>query len=161
MTTLGERAKYARKNCYKWIPGRTKGYTQNDVADQLGQTRNSITQLERGEVASIKPRNLKIISAFLHIDADWLITGNMDKHPERIMYQAFMEKHETPTSQSSGHVSTPTEHFEDMQQQAARLEQISVIHALAGQILNNAKNKLPWTQMEKRLIQACKEVINP
>lgn len=64
--TIGDRLKQARKS---------RGYTQDSLADALGVSRGVITNIEHGKA---EPQRLVVraICSTLHISEHWLLTGD-------------------------------------------------------------------------------------
>ncbi len=77
MNTIGERLKLARKS---------KGITQDSLAEQIGSTRSVITNIEYGKVTEPQPLALNAICEVLNINKEWLMTGKgeMDVQPKVI-----------------------------------------------------------------------------
>lgn len=64
--TLGERLKMARKS---------KGFTQDKLAEEIGTSRGVITNLEHDKTETPQPLIINALCTTLEISKEWLING--------------------------------------------------------------------------------------
>lgn len=65
--TLGERLKFARKS---------KGLTQDGLAEKIGTSRGVITNLEHDKTETPQPLIVNALCNVLEISKEWLLNGN-------------------------------------------------------------------------------------
>lgn len=72
-SNFGDRVKQARE---------AKGWSQSDLAEQAGVSRQAIFSVETGETKTMRPENLFRAADALGVKARWLATGEGPKSPE-------------------------------------------------------------------------------
>ncbi|NEZ44645.1 helix-turn-helix domain-containing protein [Paenibacillus alvei] len=65
--SLGKRLKLARKS---------KGYSQEKLAEMIGTSRGVITNLEHDKIETPQPLIINAVCNLLEINQDWLLHGN-------------------------------------------------------------------------------------
>lgn len=129
MDTLAERLRHARKTApERGVKSAYGRVTQSDVANIAGVTRQAIVKVEKG-LSQSTPQKLFLIADFLKVDPLWLIGGVVaedDAHKSNesgAVVEGFASLHKPRKKTVSDD---------------ERIEQIAAIHALTGQILDNA-----------------------
>ncbi len=152
LETLGERLSHARATAKeRGVPCIAQKVTQGDVANVIGVTRQAIVRIEKN-VNGTSNDNLKKVAEFLKVDPAWLITGfgEMTDTEDR----AAEQKSIVAISEGAAERA-----LLDKVLDPDFVGQVSAIHALTGQILENAdkgRNNKPLLMM---LDQAVKEYL--
>ena len=155
MKTIGERLLYARKTAAERGVNNGQRVTQQDIADEVGRTRQAIVKIEKGESNSTSTVLAKMAD-FLQVNAGWLITGDgsMELSAKSAVYISYSTTGTSGTSLDNlkavlADIST-----------ADIVDQVSMIHALAGQILDNADKGRNYALVLRSLLQNMQELEN-
>ena len=155
MDTLGERLRYARKTApdrgVKSAHGRV---TQSDVARVADVTRQAIVKVEKG-LSQSSSQKLFLIADFLKVDPTWLITGNGEApkppqaSPVKPVFGASVVGGVVGGYAAGAILPSKTVSGDEL------VEQIAAIHALSGQVLDNADKG----RSNKRILKMLDEAI--
>ena len=143
METVGERLRHARKTApERGVAGRFGRVTQADLANLVGLTRQAIVFTENGKNNST-PNNLAIIAEYLRVCPLWLITGQGE----------MSESGSDPEVQTSVD-SIPATSEDEI------ISEVSAIHALTAQILENSDKGRSNERILRRLKSSMEECLS-
>ena len=125
METIGDRLRHARLTApSRGVAGRLDRVTQNDLAQIIGVQRQAIVRIEKGN-NNTSSKNLVALAEFLKVNSVWLISG-----------QGEMEGGSDVLAKEQGQQAASIPTSNDAQEDI--ISQVSIIHALTKQILENA-----------------------
>ena len=165
METLGERLKRARLTA----PDRMKddfyksNVSQADVGKIVGVTRQAIIAVEKDRTKNMPAEKLVKIAEFLRVDATWLITGQSsmiavdEAHKGNGLPPVIDELAET---EPAGMSAVPAENPPAKELTSEELiDLVSVVHALSGQVLDNADKGRNYERILNNLRGSLRELL--